>query len=196
MKLKPLYLLLALFILASCSSKKEKEDDADNTDNTEQETPSSDADSDASDEYVDKMGDVVKGFDSIDALAASLVKSLDNKNYREYLSHTMTREMEIDQAAKIQDSTVRENFIAEYGFSLREEKHYFDFTIKYLEEHDADIGKAILDEVEYVPYKEGRYKPLELYEVFIPVENEYPMTVDVVVIKIEDKYYLTSEMGI
>jgi len=192
MRLRFLYTCVVVAILTSCSSKKtETTEAADTTENTSESAPAQ-----STVEYVDELGDIVRGFDSIEALSASLVESLVNEDYKGYLSHTMTREMEMNQARMIQDSTVKKMFVAEYGFSLREEKHYFDFTIKYLKEHDVDISKAILDEVEFIPYKKGRYEPLELFEVFIPVENEYPMTIDVVVIKIEDKYYLTSEMGI
>ena len=109
----------------------------------------------------------------------------------------MTEEMELAQAALIEDEKIRDRFVSEYGFSLREEKHYFDFTIKYFDEHNVDLANANLDDMDYIEYKSGAYSPLELYEVFIPVDaGDYPETIDLVIIKIDNKYYMTSELGI
>ena len=187
MKPEPAYLLALLLMGFACSTPQQSE--SNETANTEEEVETT--------EYIDEMGDVVRGFDTIEELTASLIASLKDKNYRDYLSHTMTEEMELALAETVTDSIGRQKFIAEYGFSLREEKHYFDFTIKYFEEHEVDIANAMLDDIDYLPYKSDRYAPLELFEVFIPVETSgFPETIDLVVIKVDDKYYMTSEIGI
>jgi hypothetical protein len=188
MKLKSLVLLMSLAGIFACSGPP-----ANDNQNEESTSNSTSSDSD----YVDDMGDVVRGFDSIEALAASLIKSLADNDYRGYLSHTMTEEMELAQADLITNPDGKEKFVSEYGFSLREERHYFDFTIKYFEEHFVDLSAAEIDEIDYMEYKPERYAPLELYEVFIPVETSgWPETIDLIVIKIDDKFYMTSEMGI
>ncbi len=138
----------------------------------------------------------VEGFDSIEKLAASVLQSLKDRHHESYYSHVMTEEMELSQAAKIEDSTIRKEFLDEYGFSLHEEKEYFDNLLHFYDTKNIDLDKAVLADIDFTEYKGGEYQPLELYEVFIPIEMEYELLIDFTAIKVDGKYYLTSELGI
>jgi len=138
----------------------------------------------------------IEGFDTIAELAASVLKSLKDRDHDSYFIHVMDEKMELEQAEMIKDSTIRKEFLHEYGFSLHEEKEYFDNLLHFYDTKDIDLDKAVLADLEYVEYKGGEYQPLELYEVFIPIEMEYELLIDFTAIKVDDKYYLTSELGI
>lgn len=138
----------------------------------------------------------IEGFNSIEELSASVLQSLKDRDHESYYSHVMTEEMELSQAAKIKDSTIRKEFLDEYGFSLHEEKEYFDNLLHFYDTKNIDLDKAVLADIEYTEYKGGEYQPLELYEVFIPIEMEYELLIDFTAIKIGGKYFLTSELGI
>ncbi|MEQ8476338.1 hypothetical protein [Fulvivirga sp.] len=138
----------------------------------------------------------IEGFKTIENLAASVVKSLKERDYDGYYSHVMSEEMEMTQAAKITDSTIRKEFLHEYGFSLHEEKEYFDNLLHYYDTKNIDLNKVVLADMDYTEYKGGEYHPLELYEVFVPIEMDYELLIDFTVIKVEDQFYLTSELGI
>ena len=137
-----------------------------------------------------------KGFDSLEALAASVVDALQARDYDEYYTHIMTKEMELSQAEKITDPEIRKEFLHEYGFSLHEEEEYFKDMIMFFDSKNIDLANVVLDDMEYTEYKGGEYQPLQLYEVFVPVEMEYEMLIDFTAIKVEDQFYLTSELGI
>ena len=137
----------------------------------------------------------IKGFNSIETLAASVIKSLQNNDYDSYYSHVMTEEMELAQADRIKDDSIKKQFLHEYGFSLHEEKEYFDNLLHYYNSRNIDLSKATLADMEYTEYKGGEYEPIMLYEVFIPIEMEYESLIDFTVIEIDGMYYLTSEIG-
>ena len=139
---------------------------------------------------------VISGFESIDELAESVVEALINQDHQDYFSHVMSKEMEMEQAEKIENEEIKEEFLQEYGFSLHEEEEYFNNTVKFFKEKDFDLHDADLENLEYTEYKGGEYEPLELYEVMVPVEGDYEMVIDFTVIKVGGKYYLTSELGV
>ena len=138
----------------------------------------------------------ITGFDSIEDLCTSLVKSIQDNDYESYFSHVMNEEMELAQAELITDEKIKKEFLHEYGFSLHEEEAYFNELISYYEKENVDLQKATVADMEYVEYKGGEYEPLKLYEVFIPIEMEYESLIDFTIIKVDEKYYLTSEIGI
>ncbi|MEP2774132.1 MAG: hypothetical protein ABJH05_18390 [Fulvivirga sp.] len=138
----------------------------------------------------------VEGFDTIEELAASVLQSLKDRDHDSYFIHVMDEKMELEQAELIKDSTIRKEFLHEYGFSLHEEKEYFDNLLHFYDTKDINLDKAVLADLDYVEYKGGEYQPLELYEVFIPIEMEYELLIDFTAIKVDGKYYLTSELGI
>lgn len=177
--LNALYFLLILLTI-SCSAPKQEEAVA-------SESPQEQA--------VEEVPEIT-GFDTIEEIAASVVASLKTKDYASYYSHVMNEELELSQAALIQDSTIRKEFLHEYGFSLHEEKEYFDNLLKYYEDNSIDLDKVVLEDLEYTEYKGGEYHPLELYEVFVPIEMEYESLIDFTIIKVDGKFYLTSELGV
>lgn len=138
----------------------------------------------------------IEGFDSIEKLAASVVNSLQNRDYDAYYTHVMNKELELTQAALIKDSVIRKEFLHEFGFSIHEEKEYFDNLLHYYDTKNIDLNKVNLEEMEFTEYKGGEYHPLELYEVFVPIIMEYEMLIDFTIIKVNNKFYLTSELGI
>lgn len=181
MKINSLLLFVLLFIIASCTSKSDEKSASDQQEVVEAET-SSEAD--------------IEGYDTIEELSASVLQSLKDRDHDSYFIHVMDEEMELEQAEMIQDSAIRKEFLHEYGFSLHEEKEYFDNLLHFYDTKDIDLEKAVLADMEYVEYKGGEYHPLELYEVFIPIEMEYELLIDFTAIKVDGKYYLTSELGI
>ena len=138
----------------------------------------------------------ITGFDTIEELAASLVKSLSSKDFEGYRSHVMSEKIEVQSANQITDETIREEFIREFGFSLQHESEFFDELIAHFNNNNIDISKAKLDELEIVEYKGGEYEPLKLFEILLPIEAEYEMLIDFTVIEFDGKYFLTSELGI
>lgn len=138
----------------------------------------------------------VTGFDSIEELAKSVVESIRARDYSSYYSHVMTVEMEKEQSKRITDEKIRKEFLHEYGFSLHEEKEYFDNLLHYYDTKNIDLSKATLADMEYTEYKGGEYEPIMLYEVFIPIEMEYESLIDFTIIEVDGKFYLTSEIGV
>ncbi len=179
--MKIIYTLIFASILISCSNKKEAANEKIEEASTEEQT------TDAVE---------ISGFDTIEELAASVVESLKQKDYDSYYSHVMTEELEMSQAELIEDSTIRKEFLHEYGFSLHEEKEYFDNLLNYYDSKSIDLDKVVLADMDYTEYKGGEYHPLELYEVFVPIEMEYELLIDFTIIKVDGQYYLTSELGI
>ena len=152
--------------------------------------------SDVLEEVAEEKTVVITGFDTIEALAASVVESIKARDYESYYSHVMTEEMEVAQSLKIEDEKIRKEFLHEYGFSLHEEKEYFDNLIHYYDSKNIDLNKATLADMEFTEYKGGEYEPVMLYEVFIPIEMEYESLIDFTIIEVDGKYYLTSEIGV
>lgn len=175
-----IFVLLVIFILSCSPNKNEQEKEASE--------PTTEASSQESVE--------ITGFDTIEEIAASVVQSLKDKDYDSYYSHIMTEELEIQQAELIEDSVIRKEFLHEYGFSLHEEKEYFDNLLKYYEDNNIDLDKVVLADLDFTEYKGGEYHPLELYEVFVPIEMDYELLIDFTIIKVDGKFYLTSELGI
>jgi len=168
-------------IMVACGPSKQKSNEAkESTDETS----------------VIKSATKLVGFQSIEELAKSVINSLVEKDYDEYFTHVMSEKMELSQAEKLKNQEVKDEFLKEFGFSLHEEKDYFDNTVKYFDEQKIDLKKAKLDEIEYTEYKGGEYEPLMLYEVFVPIEAEYEMLVDFTIIEVDGSYFLTSELGI
>lgn len=137
----------------------------------------------------------ITGFDSIEDLATSLVKSLQADDYKSYFTHVMTEEMELAQAELLTDEAIKKEFLHEYGFSLHEEEAYFERLVSFYEKENVDLSKATVADMEYIEYKGGEYEPLKLYEVFIPIEMDYELLIDFTIILVDGKYYLTSEIG-
>jgi hypothetical protein len=175
-------ILMTLVLASACSSTKKE-----TSESTNQDAPTG--------KNVDYMGDEVTGFASIEALAKSMIEALKNNDFRDYLSHTMTEKMEMEQAESIKDPVEKEKFIKEYGFSLKEEKHYFDYTIKYLKEQNIDLNLADLNDLVVVEYKGGEYRPVKLWEVIVPFKTDVPSQLDFTAIEIDGRFYLTSELG-
>lgn len=138
----------------------------------------------------------ITGFKTIEELAASVVESIKARDYESYYSHIMTEEMELALSTRIEDEKIRKEFLHEYGFSLHEEKEYFDNLLHYYDSKNIDLSKATLADMEYIEYKGGEYEPIMLYEVFIPIEMEYELLIDFTIIEVDGMYYLTSEIGI
>lgn len=138
----------------------------------------------------------ITGFDTIEDLATSLVKSLQEDDYKGYFTHVMSEEMELAQAERLTDEAIKKEFLHEYGFSLHEEEAYFEELVNYYKKENIDLHKAKVDEMEYIEYKGGEYEPLKLYEVFIPIAAEYESLIDFTIIQVDGKYFLTSEVGI
>ena len=138
----------------------------------------------------------ISGFDSIEELATSLVKSLQEDDYKGYFTHVMSEEMEMAQAEQLTDEVIKKEFLHEYGFSLHDEEEFFEDLVKYYKENNIDLSKATVADMEYIEYKGGEYEPLKLYEVFIPIEAEYESLIDFTIIQVDGKYYLTSEVGV
>ncbi|MEQ8927517.1 MAG: hypothetical protein RLO81_17000 [Fulvivirga sp.] len=181
--MKKLYIFaLPLLIFTFSCSNQPKEDNSDENTETAMESPAGEVE--------------VEGFNSIEKLAASVVKSLKERDYDSYYSHVMTEEMELAQAGLIQDSTIRKEFLHQYGFSLHEEKEYFDNLLHFFDTKNIDLDKVVMDDMVFTEYKGGEYHPLELYEVLVPIEMEYEIPIDFTAIKVEGKYYLTSELGV
>ncbi len=172
----------AILMSTACGNQNKEEKTA--TEEVEVSTPAT-----------DETTASVTGFKSIEKLAQSVVTSLKAKDYASYYSHVMTEEIELKQAELIQDSVIRKEFLHEYGFSLHEEEEYFNDLINYFDSKNIDLNNAKLDEIDYTEYKGGEYHPLELYEVFIPIQMDYEMLIDFTIIKVGDEYYLTSELG-
>lgn len=179
---KLIVMATCIALLTACNTKPANEDTATETVEVAQ-TP-------------EKEVIEITGFDTIDELSKSLVVSLQNKDYKGYFTHVMSEEMELAQAEKITDEEIRKEFLHEYGFSLHEEEDYFNELVAYYEKENIDLNNALMDEIEYTEYKEGKYEPLKLYEVFIPIEMDYEMLIDFTIIEVDGKFYLTSELGI
>lgn len=186
MKSNKTLLFLALFTtttLFNCSSSNtSKEQSTEKIASTEESSTNEDV--------------VVTGFNSIEELAASVVKSIKARDYDTYYSHVMSEEMELAQAESIADEEVRKKFLHEYGFSLHEEKEYFDNLLHYYDSRNIDLSKATLADMEYIEYKGGEYEPIMMYEVFIPIEMEVESLIDFTIILVDGKYFLTSEIGV
>jgi hypothetical protein len=178
---KVLLMFVAAGIFTACSTKPAEEE--------VQATPS--VEEVAVEEVV-----TVTGFDSIEELATSLVKSLQEDDYKGYFTHVMSEEMELAQAEKLTDATIKKEFLHEYGFSLHEEEAYFEELVNYYKKGNIDLTKATIADMEYIEYKGGEYEPLKLYEVFIPIEMEVESLIDFTIIQVDGKYFLTSEIGI
>ncbi len=144
--------------------------------------------------YVDILQDTIRGFDTIEGLTRSFIRMLEENDYSDYLSHTMQKPMEEDQAAKIKDSDRRRRFMEEYGFTLKEEQHYFDQTVNFLRTHDIHANMIQVEEMVVIPYKKELYDPLELYEVYIPLDAEHRDHIYYVAIKVGEDFYMTSEL--
>ena len=155
----------------------------------EESAPSTDTAAEAS-------GNNIEGFSTIDALVKSLVASFKSENLEEYRSHVMTRELEEKQALTIENDSIRQVFIHEFGFSINHEDEYFREIIAYFKQNNIDLEKVAFEEIEYQEYNSGNFEPVMIYEVFIPIKMDYEALIDITVIKIEDKYYLTSELGV
>ncbi|MDH5366191.1 MAG: hypothetical protein OEW67_04340 [Cyclobacteriaceae bacterium] len=181
---KTQYIIALLFtaIILSCSSNSSK---------TETQETISETEASTNEEKIE-----ITGFNTIEELSKSVIESLQKRDYDSYYSHIMTEEMELSQANRIEDEKVRKEFIHEYGFSLHEEKEYFENLLHYYDTRNIDLSKATLADMEYTEYKEGKYEPIMLYEVFIPIEMEIESLIDFTTIEVDGKFYLTSEIGI
>lgn len=180
MKITHYFFIATILYFVSCSGNKEATNEGSTDESVAQAAPE----------------DKIEGFDTIEELAASVVTSLKERDYDSYYSHVMTEELEMSQAALIPDSAIRKEFLHEYGFSLHEEKEYFDNLLHFYDSKEIDLDKVVLADMEYTEYKGGEYHPLELYEVFVPIEMDYELLIDFTVIKVNGQYYLTSELGI
>lgn len=183
-KIYVLFTLCSFFIL-SCSNQKET-----STESTEEVAESTEIATEEAEEVE------IEGYDTIEELAASVVVSLKERDYDSYYTHVMNEELELQQAALISDTVIRKEFLHEYGFSLHEEKEYFDNLLHFYDTKNIDLNKVVLADMDYTEYKGGEYHPLELYEVFVPIEMDYELLIDFTAIKVDGKYYLTSELGI
>lgn len=180
-KTQSIITLLFTAMILSCTSNSSK---------TETQETTLEVESTTNEEKV-----VITGFNSIEELSKSVIESLQKRDYDSYYSHIMTEEMELSQAERIEDEKIRKEFIHEYGFSIHEEKEYFENLLHYYDSRNIDLSKATLADMEYIEYKEGNYEPIMLYEVFIPIEMEIESLIDFTTIEIDGKFYLTSEIG-
>ncbi|MDH5476194.1 MAG: hypothetical protein OEX22_10920 [Cyclobacteriaceae bacterium] len=181
-KTTAILVLILTTILLSCTSNSSK---------TETKEVSSETEVTANTNPV-----TITGFNTIEELANSVILSLQNRDYESYYAHIMTEEMELTQSKRIEDETIRKEFLHEYGFSLHEEKEYFNNLLHYYDSRNIDLSKATLADMEYIEYKGGEYEPIMLYEVFIPIETEIESLIDFTIIEVDGKFFLTSEIGV
>ena len=125
-------ILFATLIITGCSSNKQEQESQDEPVANEESTTES------STEESEEVQ--LEGYDTIEELAASVVESLKNKDYDSYYTHIMSEDMELAQASKIEDSVIRKEFLHEYGFSLHEEKEYFDIGTARIRHAEKQLG--------------------------------------------------------
>jgi ribosomal protein L20 len=175
-----LFFLVLLIGFLSCSGDKKEQKEAENTSGDELSTV-----------------EVHEGFESLDDLTKSVIKSIKEKDYESYIIHVMTREEELAQSRRIENDTVREAFVKEFSFSLHEEEEYFNNMIKYLHDSELNLDRSMISESIVIDYEDNKYAPVELKEVIIPIEHdEMENDLVYVAIKIDGKWFLTAELGI
>jgi len=137
------------------------------------------------------------GFNSVKELTQSVIETIKNKDYENYITHVMSREEELGQSRRIEDDSLRQAFIDEFSFSLHEEEDYFNNMIKYLHDTEINLDRSIVEESIVIDYEDNKYAPCEIVEVIIPIEHE-ESEIDLVYvgIKIGQKWFLTAELGI
>ncbi len=138
----------------------------------------------------------VSGYASLDELSREVVESIKANDYEDYLKHVMTKEMETTVVNEIKNEEKRDYFLGEFGFSLDREKEEFDNLITYLKDRDVSLDSINFEEVEVIDYHHDDYAPLTLKEVVIIVPHEYDILLIYTAIKIQDRWFLTSELEV
>ena len=107
----------------------------------------------------------------------------------------MNKELEEAQAARIESEEGRAAFIDEFWFSLAHEEEEFRNLVNYLKQENIDLEKSQIEELVLIDYRTDEFAPLELKQIIIPViHDEIETDLIYVAIKVEDKWYLTSEL--
>ncbi len=179
---KYLPLLVAIFLFA-CSGGGTENQDAATVETKE--------------EVAESKSPEVTGFESLDDLTASFLQAVSARDYESYLSHVITTDIENELAGQIEREDMRSDFIKEFGFSLKNEKEYFDNITKYLDEKGLDPMSAAHDQLEIIDYRHDHYSPLEIKEIIIPFPYEdYEIDLIVIAVNYNGNWLLTSEIGL
>ena len=175
--LKYLILIGVLGFIAACSSEKKKETQAPEVPKMEEKKVE------------------ISGYKSIEEMSASIIEAFKNNDYDDYFSHIMSKELEESQAAKIESEEGRAAFVKEFGFSVAHEEEEFKNLLNYLEQENIDLQKSNIEDLVLIDYRTDEFAPLELKQIIIPIiHDEIETDLIYVAIKVEDKWYLTSEL--
>ncbi len=174
---KCLMLVGVLVFIAACSSEKKQETKAPEEPKMEEKKVE------------------ISGYASIEEMSTSIIEAFKNNDYDDYYSHVMSKELEESQAARIESEEGRKAFKQEFGFSLAHEEEEFKNLLNYLKQENIDLEKSQIDELVLIDYRTDEFIPLELKQVIIPVIHD-GMETDLiyVAIKVEDTWFLTSEL--
>jgi hypothetical protein len=177
--------VIPILVLFSCSG----DDTAQNQSATETETALS--------ETIEEAARVVVGFESIESITASFLECLSNRDFEDYLNHVITNEIERELSAMIHNEEKRQQFIDEFGFSLKNEQESFEDLLKYLDGKGLDPSTASHEDSEIMDYEHDHYAPLGLKEVIIPFPYEsYEVDIVITCVEYKGSWLLTSEIGL
>ncbi len=137
----------------------------------------------------------VTGYATIEEITASFLEAVSAKDYDRYLEHVLNDNMEEELSSMIRDESRREDFLKEFGFSLKNEEESFNDLIKYLEEKEIDLSNINSESIESVDYEHEHYAPLEIKEVFI-VYSEMSPPIVFTAVKYGDSWVMTSEISL
>lgn len=179
--------ICSMLFLFSCGGAGEQGKEADNTSEESNEAIEHKAAEEAA-------ASNITGYESIDALTKEVIESLSKADYEDYLSHVMTLEMEETVSNEIQNATMKDHFLGEFGFSLEREEEEFKYMVDYLNERNITLDSINYDEIEIVDYHHDDYAPLNLKEVIITIPHDYEVPLIYVAIEIEGRWFLTSEL--
>ncbi len=176
-------LLIPAFLLFSCGSGNENTEEA----NTEE----------PNEEAAEIETSEISGFATIEDATASFLQSLAARDYDDYLTHVINSEIEEELASMIEREDKRQDFLKEFGFSMRNEREYFDDILKFLDEKGLDPASAVHDDLEIIDYEHDHYAPLELREVIVPFPYEsYEIDLIYTAVKYNGNWLLTSELSL
>jgi hypothetical protein len=137
-----------------------------------------------------------QGFDDLKQLSTQLISSLKNNDYNAYSTYVFTRNQEKTLAGQITNEEMRNKFIKEFGFSLKEEKVYFNNLVNYMKANNFVTDSLKLSEMEIVDFEHNDFHPVTMKTVIIPLYNngQEVMDLDFVAVMIDNKWFLTSEL--
>ena len=174
-----IFLMVFAFIMYFCSDGKKEEKNANPT-------------------PVLKTDSVVTyGNGSLEGLTRSVLASIKDGNFANYVSHVMSREDELSQSMLIKSDSSRQDFLKRFGFSLQEEEEYFNDMVKFLQESKISLEKARLDEMIVLELENDVFQPVYMRQVIVPIDyDEKGVDLIFVAIRVKDRWFLTAELGI